>query len=134
MSNTEEDHPAPSMDRRLFLGRTVGAAATAMVAAGVQAQQRDWSGQAPVRYPDPDIVVLDPRFGRYKLGNTPIQRLHTGTLWAEGPAWNGVGRYLVWSDIPSNVQHRWLNENGRVSVFRNPSGNSNGNTFDFEGR
>ena len=25
-------------------------------------------------------------------------------LWAEGPAWNGVGRYLVWSDIPNNVQ------------------------------
>ena len=39
-----------------------------------------------------DIVVLDDRFAKYKLGNTPIQRLHTGTLWAEGPAWNGVGR------------------------------------------
>ena len=32
-----------------------------------------------------------------------IRRLHTGTLWAEGPAWNGVGRYLVWSDIPNDV-------------------------------
>src|SRR5208282_3151000 len=63
-----------------------------------------------------------------------IKRLHTGTLWAEGPAWNGVGRYLVWSDIPNNVQMRWLEEDGRVTVFRNPSGYSNGNTFDFEGR
>ena len=68
------------------------------------------------------------------IGNTPIQRLHTGTLWAEGPAWNGVGRYLVWSDIPNNVQMRWLEEDGHVTVFRNPSGNSNGNTFDYEGR
>jgi gluconolactonase len=29
---------------------------------------------------------------------------------------------------------RWLEEDGRVTVFRNPSGYSNGNTFDFEGR
>jgi gluconolactonase len=29
---------------------------------------------------------------------------------------------------------RWLEEDGHVSVFRNPSGNSNGNTFDFDGR
>jgi gluconolactonase len=55
-------------------------------------------------------------------------------LWAEGPAWNGVGRYLVWSDIPNNVQMRWLDDDGHVSVFRNPSGYSNGNTFDWQGR
>jgi gluconolactonase len=29
---------------------------------------------------------------------------------------------------------RWLNEDGHVSTFRNPSHYSNGNTFDFEGR
>jgi len=45
-----------------------------------------------------------------------------------------VGRYLVWSDIPNNLQLRWLDENGHVSVFRNPSGYSNGNTFDYQGR
>ena len=95
---------------------------------------RDWSGQMPVQYPDPDIIALDPRFRRYIIGNTAIKRLHTGTLWAEGPAWNGVGRYLVWSDIPNNVQMRYSDEDGHVSVFRNPSGNSNGNTFDYEGR
>jgi gluconolactonase len=89
-----------------------------------------------VRYPDPDIVTLDPRFKKYALGNTPIQRLyHTQEmLWAEGPAWNGVGRYLLWSDIPNNIQLRWLEEDGHVSVFRNPAGNSNGNTFDHQGR
>jgi gluconolactonase len=91
-------------------------------------------GAEPVRYPDPDVVVLDPRFARYKIGNTPIQRLHTGMLWAEGPAWNGVGRYLVFSDIPHDVQLRWLEEDGHVSVFRHPSGNGNGNTFDLQGR
>ena len=87
-----------------------------------------------MQYPDPDIIALDNRFRRYMVGNTSIKKLYTGTLWAEGPAWNGVGRYLVWSDIPNNVQMRWLEEDGYVSVFRNPSGYSNGNTFDYEGR
>jgi gluconolactonase len=119
------------LDRRSFLGGTVAATLTA-TAFG---QTRDYSqNAAPVRYPDRDIIALDPRFAKYKLVNAAIQRLHTGMLWAEGPAWNGVGRYLVWSDIPNNLQHRWLAEDNHVSVFRNPSNNSNGNTFDFEGR
>jgi gluconolactonase len=114
------------IQRRSFLA----AAALTPIAAHAQ---RDWSGREPVRYPDPDIVVLDPRF-KYKIGNTPIQRLRTGMLWAEGPAWNAVGRYLVWSDIPNNAQMRYLEEDNHVSVFRNSANNSNGNTFDYEGR
>jgi gluconolactonase len=105
--------------------------------AAVSAEGREFGpGAEPVRYPDPDIVTLDPRFKKYAIGNTPIQRIYhsPNMLWAEGPAWNGVGRYLLWSDIPNNIQHRWLEEDGHVSTFRNPAGNSNGNTFDFQGR
>jgi gluconolactonase len=69
-----------------------------------------------------------------RIGNTPIQRLWTGALWSEGPAWSSQGRYLVWSDIPNDRQLRWLEDDGRVAVFRTPSNNSNGNTFDFQGR
>jgi gluconolactonase len=122
-------HDRMTVGRRSFL-----ATAAALLPAAAMADRDYGQNAPPVRYPDPDIVQLDPRFGKYKLGNTPIKRLHTGMLWAEGPAWNGVGQYLVWSDIPNNVQMRWLNENGHVSVFRNPAGNSNGNTFDFQGR
>ena len=119
-----------NLDRRSFiLAASATAASTAMA--------REYGPDAPpVRYPDPHIIALDPRFNKYKLGNTPIQRLYHSKkmLWAEGPAWNGVGRYLVWSDIPNNVQLRWLEEDGHVSTFRHPSGNSNGNTFDYQGR
>src|SRR5262245_8117378 len=118
------------LERRAFLGAVAGVAAVA----NASADERDWQAHRPVRYPDPDVVALDRRFDKYKIGNTPIQRLHTGMLWAEGPAWSAVGRYLVWSDIPNDVQLRRLEEDGHVSTFRNPSGNSNGNTFDFEGR
>jgi gluconolactonase len=120
-----------SIGRRSFLaGTIVSSLATAMLA-----QNRGYQeGAPPQRYPDRDILVLDKRFSKYKLGNTAIQRLHTGNLWAEGPAWSSAGRYLVWSDIPNDVQHRWLADDGHVSVFRRPANNTNGNTFDWEGR
>src|SRR5690606_19097022 len=116
----------PMLDRRAFL------AASAMVASSLvvrpaAAAARDWSGNVPVRYPDADIIQLDPRFGRYTLGNAAIERLHTGSRWAEGPAWNGAGRYVIWSDIPRDRQLRWLEEDGHVSEFRHPAGNTNGN-------
>ena len=120
-----------TVGRRSFIAGTIAAS----VATATMGQERDYRQDAqPVRYPDHDIMVVDKRFGKYKIGNAPIQRLYTGTLWAEGPAWNGVGRYLVWSDIPNDRQLRWLEEDGHVSTFRKPAHYSNGNTFDWEGR
>ena len=126
------------MKRRDFIAAST--AAVTLLPSMVSSQElepaapRDWSRNTPLRYPDPDLVALDSRFQRYILFNTPILRHHVGTMWAEGPAWNGVGRFLVWSDIPNNRQLRWIEDDNRVTEFRNPSGNSNGNTFDFEGR
>src|SRR5215510_11608023 len=97
---------------------------------------RDFGPNAPptTYFTDPDILTVDPAFGGLIQVNSSIKRLWTGTLWAEGPAWNAQGRYLVWSDIPNNRQLRWLEDDGRVTVMRAPSNNSNGNTFDFQGR
>ena len=131
--NNNHKNGSPFLNRRSFVAASA-LAGGALLSRLVSGDERDWSGALPTRYPDPDIVQLDPRFGNYKLGNAAIERLHTGSRWVEGPAWNGVGKYLVWSDIPSDVQLRWLEDDGRVSVFRKPAGNSNGNTFDNEGR
>lgn len=90
--------------------------------------------QAPSPHPTPDFVALDDRFKSCMIPNTPLMRLFTGALWGEGPAWNAVGRYLIWSDTPGNVQRRWLEEDGRVTLFRSPAHYPNGNTFDFQGR
>jgi gluconolactonase len=60
--------------------------------------------------------------------------LYTGCRWAEGPAYFPAGQYLVWSDIPNNRMLRLDVCNGSVSVFRQPAGNSNGNTVDHFGR
>jgi gluconolactonase len=135
--------PSPAQPHGSLVGRRtlmkaaaagVGAVALAPIAALAQ-EDRDYGPDAPpVHYPDPDVVSVTPAFDQYRVGNSAIQRLWTGGLWLEGPAWNGVGRFLLWSDIPNNIQLRRLEDDGQVSVFRNPSGNSNGNTFDWEGR
>ncbi len=118
---------SPRFPRRSFLALAA--------AAGARAQtQRDFARNQPVRYPDPDVVVLDNSFAKYRLFNAAIYRHYTGSKWAEGPAWCAQGRYLVWSDIPNNRQLRFLEEDGHTSTFRSPSGYSNGNTFHFEGR
>ena len=138
MNDQHNDRRSWVLSRRTFLGTAV----TGIGSWPAFAQQRpvippyrsrDWSGD-PLGYPDPDVIALDRRFRRYILFNTPIQRHYVGTLWAEGPAWNGVGRYVVWSDIPNNRQMRWIEDDSRVTVYRSTSGHSNGNTFDYQGR
>ena len=138
--------PRATVQRRAFLASAAAGLTVAAIGANgrvsraeqvpesATSPRRYGPGAAPVRYPDPDVVVLDKRFAKIKIGNSPIQRLHTGMLWAEGPAWNGVGNYLVMSDIPNDIQLRWIEDDGHVSVIRRPAGYSNGNTFDAEGR
>ena len=118
--------------------RSAGAADAGPVAppSTITSPPRDFGPNAPpnVYFTDADVLTVDPSFDGLRQPNAPIQRLWTGALWSEGPAWNAQGRYLVWSDIPNNRQLRWLEDDGRVSLFRTPSNNSNGNTFDFQGR
>lgn len=78
--------------------------------------------------------VVDPAFAECLIGHARVERLWTGSRWAEGPAWFAAGRYLVWSDIPNNRMMRWDETDGSVSEFRKPSNNSNGNTVDSQGR
>ena len=142
----QRDRGAGAGRRRFLAGLGAGAIALgAGVALGqekgpnvttVTIPPRDFGPNAApnVYFWDPDVLAVDPSFNGLAQPNAPIQRLWTGALWAEGPAWNSVGKFLVWSDIPNNRQLRWIEDDGHVSVFRNPSNNSNGNLFDFQGR
>jgi gluconolactonase len=154
MTREAGDGPGERLMSRRMLIKTVGAGAGVAVLAPhpaatqappggpmappstVTTPPRDFGPGAPptTYFTDPDVLSIDPMFDGLRQPNAPIQRLWTGALWAEGPAWSSQGRYLVWSDIPNNRQLRWLEDDGRVTVFRVPSNNSNGNTFDFQGR
>ncbi|MFZ9423926.1 MAG: SMP-30/gluconolactonase/LRE family protein [Limnohabitans sp.] len=87
-----------------------------------------------LRYPEPAIDVLDPRFLKYRVMNASIERLATGFRWCEGPVWMGDTRQLIWSDIPNDRLMRWDDASGAVSVLRQPSQQANGNTRDRQGR
>jgi len=80
------------------------------------------------------FIANSKAFNDCLIGHARVERLWTGARWGEGPAWFAAGRYLVWSDIPNNRIMRWDETDGSVSVFRNPSNNSNGNTVDRQGR
>src|ERR1700733_5645856 len=90
--------------------------------------------QPATQYPDPAIHALDPRFEKYWLKLSAVERLATGLRWAEGPVWFGDGRYLLCSDIPNHRIIKWEEETGAVSVYRKPSNFGNGNTRDRQGR
>ncbi|MEY4761876.1 MAG: hypothetical protein RLZZ200_1732 [Pseudomonadota bacterium] len=114
------------MDRRAFLTASMAGATLSATAA-----TRDWS-VAP-HYPDPDIVALDPRF-TFGVGTGGIERISTGHRWCEGPVYFRDLRCLIWSDVPNDRLLRWSEDDGRVSVFRQPSNYANGNTRDNVGR
>jgi gluconolactonase len=118
------------LTRRFLM--TAAAAAAAELAMGVSMPSA--SAAEPIRYPDPNIKVLDPRFQKYVLGNAAIERIAGGCRFNEGPVWFGDGRYLLWSDIPNDRIMKWEEETGAVSVFRRPSNYANGNTRDRQGR
>ena len=103
-----------AISRRTLVGAmAAGAAITGSRGAMAQAEKappqtvittppRDFGphGAPSTYFWDPDVVIVDPVFRQYMQPNTAIIRLWKGSLWAEGPAWNAQGRYLVWSDIP----------------------------------
>src|SRR5450755_4365404 len=55
-------------NRRSFLRAGIAACGGIALSGRLNAQ-RDWSGRSPIHYPDPDVVVLDPRFAKIKAGN-----------------------------------------------------------------
>lgn len=135
------------MDRRAFLTAAAAASAATLMAAkattvrplgetGVPLEETQALPLGPLpgsRYPDPHIESFDKRF-KGSVGISAVERIATGFRWAEGPVYFPAGRYLLFSDIPNNRIMRYCEDDGHLSVFRQPSMNSNGNTIDREGR
>lgn len=65
--------------------------------------------------------------------NVSIKCVATGFNFTEGPVWFVSGKYLLFSDIPAN-QILKLCSDSSVEIFKKPSGNSNGLTYDNAGR
>jgi gluconolactonase len=79
------------------------------------------------------VVQNFKRFRPYLVANAPLERLHTGFMWAEGPVYFQDLGLLIFSDVPSEKIYRYV-DGQAPTVFRQPSGNANGNTRDRQGR
>ena len=80
------------------------------------------------------IACDDVAFAGVVAPDAGVEKIAGGFGFVEGPTWtDDDGGYLVFSDIPNNRVHRWSPDHG-VSVHREPSGNTNGNTRDGGGR
>ena len=64
--------------------------------------------------------------------NAQVEQIATQIQQPEGPVWKeGVG--LLFSDIQGDKIYKWTSENGK-EVYLDPSDNTNGLTFDLQGR
>jgi gluconolactonase len=79
------------------------------------------------------MIYQDDNFSKILSENSELKLLETGFQLTEGPLWNIDEGYLIFSDIYADRIHRWVPGEG-VDVYREPSGNSNGLTYDKEGR
>jgi gluconolactonase len=79
------------------------------------------------------LLPKSPNFESLFPPRVSLHRVATGFEFTEGPVWVKEERSLLFSDIPANRILK-LTADGRVIVFREPSGNSNGLTRDGRGR
>ena len=78
------------------------------------------------------LDVRDERLLELVDADAVIKQLATGCQFTEGPLWHAAERFLLFSDIPANKMRRWDEYSG-MTVFRDPSGKSNGLTYDKGG-
>ena len=111
-SSSKPAQRPPALDRRGFLQRRRRSPPPRRWRRTAFARNFE-PGAEPTRYPEPDVVVLDKRF-KYKLGNTPIQRLYTRHAVGRRAGVERRRPLSLWSDIPNDEQLRWIEEDGHV--------------------
>ncbi len=77
--------------------------------------------------------TVEPEFDHLTLSNAPVEVLATGFRWIEGLVWMGDWGTLLFQDLPRGRTMAW-SERGGLAVWREPSGNANGQARDREGR
>lgn len=86
-----------------------------------------------VTVPSSIYEIRDPRFRQLIVPSAGLDELYSDCRWAEGPVWFADLNCLLFSDIPNQRMLR-CSPGGDVSVFREPTNFTNGNTRDRQGR
>jgi len=80
-----------------------------------------------------DFDIFDDRFGALVPADAKVRKLTSGAAWAEGPVYVPGNDRVIWSDVRNNRMMQW-SERAGMTIFRQPSHHSNGNTLDLQGR
>ncbi len=78
-------------------------------------------------------VVHDARLRALVDPATSAEKIAGGCIFTEGPVWSHRDNSLIFSDIQGDTLYQWTEARGQ-EVFRRPSGQANGNTYDKAGR
>ena len=91
------------------------------------------SAEAPINT-EVFTVLNETAFRQLLPADAEITKLAGDMQFVEGPVWiDADGGYLVFSDVRANELKRW-DSSGGLQTFRAPSGMTNGNTVDLQGR
>ena len=77
-------------------------------------------------------VVLDARLEALLDPAATADKIAGGCIFTEGPVWSHRNNSLIFSDVRGDTMYRWT-EAGGQTIVRQPSGVSNGNTYDRSG-
>lgn len=83
-------------------------------------------------YSDSCLLVNSPEFAKLFPEGANLERLARGFHFLEGPAWHKSG-FLLFSDTPANAILKLENGINKATTLYEPSGNSNGLTYDPNG-
>src|SRR5688572_19707965 len=68
------------------------------------------------------VLRLDPALDAIVTSGAKVEKVAGNFGFSEGPVWVRKGGYLIFSDIPANVIHKWDPATGSVSVHVEKSG------------
>jgi YD repeat-containing protein len=92
----------------------------------------NWLGVFPAPAAGQELESAAPGFWKLVDKNAKVEKVAGDFKFVEGPVWSPEG-YLLFSDIPANQIIKYV-PGSAPTVFREPSGNSNGLTYDPSGR
>ncbi|WP_430928701.1 SMP-30/gluconolactonase/LRE family protein [Polaribacter marinivivus] len=67
------------------------------------------------------LEKLDEDFDKHVPVSTKIEVISEGYSWTEGPVWVPKEQFLLFSDVPQNINYKWTEKEG-ATEFLNPSG------------
>lgn len=92
----------------------------------------NWVPAFPAPAAPQELEAATPGFWKLVNKNAKVEKVAGDFKFVEGPVWSPEG-YLLFSDIPANQIIKYV-PGSTPTVFREPSGNSNGLTYDPSGR